>query len=139
MTRVFADASHFVALLVSRDALHARAVEASTRYTRVVTTAWVMAEVASYLAAPSHRARFTDLLACVRADPVLEFLPADQELFDRGAELYAARPDKEWSLVDCTSFVVMQRMGISDALTGDRHFVQAGFRALLAEEAAPSA
>lgn len=47
-------------------------------------------------------------------------------------DLYRARPDKEWSLTDCTSFVVMNECGLTDALTGDRHFEQAGFKALLA-------
>lgn len=45
--------------------------------------------------------------------------------------LYAARLDKGWSLTDCISFVVMQQHGIREALTGDRHFAQAGFVALL--------
>jgi hypothetical protein len=43
-----------------------------------------------------------------------------------------ARPDKEWGLTDCVSFVVMQQMSITDALTTDDHFRQAGFRVLLA-------
>ena len=52
-------------------------------------------------------------------------------MFDKGVGLYAARPDKDWSLTDCISFVVMQEHGITDALTGDHHFEQAGFKALL--------
>ena len=49
----------------------------------------------------------------------------------RGVALYAERPDKDWSLTDCISFVVMRKMDITEALTGDRHFEQAGFTALL--------
>ena len=49
----------------------------------------------------------------------------------RGVALYAERPDKDWSLTDCISFVVMRTMDITEALTGDRHFEQAGFTALL--------
>jgi predicted nucleic acid-binding protein len=45
--------------------------------------------------------------------------------------LYVNRPDKQWSLTDCISFVVMEREGIADALTGDKHFEQAGFNVLL--------
>jgi hypothetical protein len=48
--------------------------------------------------------------------------------------LYDARPDKDWSLTDCISFVVMGDERLTEALTGDRHFVQAGFVALLAQE-----
>jgi predicted nucleic acid-binding protein len=49
----------------------------------------------------------------------------------RGIQLYDSRPDKQWSLTDCISFVVMQDRGIVEALTGDHHFEQAGFTALL--------
>ena len=50
---------------------------------------------------------------------------------DAGLALYANRTDKDWSLTDCISFVVMNERGITDALTGDHHFEQAGFAALL--------
>jgi predicted nucleic acid-binding protein len=51
----------------------------------------------------------------------------EPETFTQGIELYRNRPDKNWSLTDCISFVVMKREGITEALTGDRHFEQAGF------------
>ena len=54
------------------------------------------------------------------------------ELFARGMDLYRSRHDKDWSLTDCISFVVMADEGLAEALTGDRHFEQAGFKALLA-------
>jgi hypothetical protein len=52
-------------------------------------------------------------------------------LFERGLSLYLRRMDKDWSLTDCVSFVVMEEMALTDALTGDRHFEQAGFHVLL--------
>jgi predicted nucleic acid-binding protein len=55
----------------------------------------------------------------------------DERLYDAGIELYRLRPDKDWSLTDCISFVVMAKRGISAALPADRHFEQAGFTALL--------
>jgi uncharacterized protein len=67
----------------------------------------------------------------LRADPETEIVPARGSLFDRGAHLYALRPDKSWPLTDCFSFVVMTERDITEALTGDHHFEQAGFRAML--------
>jgi predicted nucleic acid-binding protein len=61
----------------------------------------------------------------------VEIVPATMEWFERGMELYEGRPDKEWSLTDCISFAVMTERGVSDALTNDHHFEQAGFRILL--------
>ena len=66
------------------------------------------------------------------ADPETRIVEASPELFEKGLTLYNSRPDKFWSLTDCISFVVMTEERISDALTGDRHFDQAGFKALLA-------
>jgi hypothetical protein len=72
--------------------------------------------------------KFYDRLRA-RSDVVI--VPADSSVFDAGMALYRRRTDKEWSLTDCISFVVMQRDGLTEALTGDHHFEQAGFTALL--------
>lgn len=58
---------------------------------------------------------------------------ATPELVQRGRRLYQERADKDWPLTDCISFIVMQDEGVRDALTADRHFDQAGFKALFAQ------
>jgi predicted nucleic acid-binding protein len=132
MTAIFADTYYFLALMSREDAAHQRAVTLSQSLTApIVTTAWVLTEVADALASPARRARFPILLRTLHADPKVTIIPPTQALFEQGIELYVKRPDKEWSLTDCISFVVMQDAGIYDALTGDHHFEQAGFRALL--------
>ena len=132
MKALFADSFYFLALLRLEDSAHARALAASQNRTeRLVTTAWVLTEVADALAVPAMREGFRRLLAALRADAACTIVPPTQDLFDAGVELYARRPDKGWSLTDCISFVVMREHGISEALTGDRHFEQAGFIALL--------
>jgi len=129
---IFADSFYFLALLRADDRVHARALTASQNRTeRLMTTAWVLTEVADALAAPAMREGFPRLLAALRADPACTIVPPTQDLFDAGVELYVRRPDKAWSLTDCISFVVMREYGINEALTGDRHFEQAGFIALL--------
>lgn len=67
----------------------------------------------------------------MRADSLTTIVPADSRLYAEGLLLFAARPDQQWSLVDCMSFVLMREMGLTDALTADEDFEQAGFRALL--------
>jgi len=64
-------------------------------------------------------------------DPEVTIVPASADLWQRGVTLFAGRPDKDWSLTDCISFVVMQERGLTAALTADRHFEHAGFVALL--------
>ena len=132
MKAIFADSFYFLALLRREDTAHARALAASQHRTeRLVTTAWVLTELADALAVPAMREGFPRLLAALRADPACRIVPPTQELFDAGVALYSQRPDKAWSLTDCISFVVMREQGISEALTGDHHFEQAGFIALL--------
>lgn len=132
MNEVFADTFYFVALLSPSDVAYERARKATTnRPAKLVTTAWVLTELANSLSGHKTRQGFLTALRALQSDPDVEIVGPNRELFDDGIKLYAARPDKDWSLTDCISFVVMQQYGITDALTGDRHFEQAGFRALL--------
>ncbi len=62
----------------------------------------------------------------------MTIVPSSAELFRRGLALFGRRTDKDWSLIDCTSFVVMKEQAVADALAADHHFEQAGFKILLA-------
>lgn len=132
--RAFGDSFYFLALLNHNDPAHGAAVNRSNQAgLEVVTTRWVLAEVADALSAPGWRqkvVRFVDHLA---RQPDVFIRDDSDALFKRGWELYGNRPDKYWSLTDCVSFVVMEQEGLGEALTGDRHFDQAGFVAVFAE------
>ena len=131
MNPVFADTYYFAALSNPTDRGHARTVAYSrAALCPLVTTAWVVTELADGLCKSGTRPIFFRLLALLQADPQVTIVPADQSLLDRGLALYLFRPDKDWSLTDCISFVVMQDRGIREALTADHHFEQAGFVAL---------
>src|SRR5258708_31916563 len=97
----------------------------------MVTTEWVLTELADALATPPARERFTKLLGTLGDEADVEIVPATHELFERGCVLFAQRKDKAWSLTDCLSFVVMHEREIGTALTADQHFEQAGFRRLM--------
>ena len=79
-------------------------------------------------APPRDSCPFLDVLL---DDPTVTIIPASHDLFREGLFLYSRRRDKDWPLTDCISFVVMEDEEIHDALTGDHHFEQAGFRILL--------
>ncbi len=109
-----------------------RAHELTARLGRpMVTTHWVLVKVVDALAAPERRESTAEFIEMLKADRAVEIIPASNRDFQRGLEFFRSRPDKYWSLTDCISFVVMQERGIREALTGDRHFEQAGFVALL--------
>ena len=67
----------------------------------------------------------------LRASPHVEVIHIDSTLDEQAWEFFKGRQDKEWSLVDCSSFLIMQQRGITDAFTTDHHFEQAGFIRLL--------
>ncbi len=77
------------------------------------------------------RAQFLQFYSRLREQRYVEIVPVSQKLFHGGYELYKARMDKGWSLTDCMSFVVMVEQQLSEAMTHDQHFEQAGFKALL--------
>ena len=97
----------------------------------MVTTAWVLTGLADGMANPVDRPALLAFLEGLRTDPQVKIVPANEGLWDAGIARYAAGPDQDWSLTDCISFVVMEREGLSDAVTGDHHFAQAGFHVLL--------
>ncbi len=131
MSKVFADTFYFLALLNKNDEAHARALQYSAQIEQLVTTEWVLTELADGLASSRHRSIFLQTRQELLADADVQVIPLDMQLHEEGIRLYANRADKEWSLTDCISFVVMQREGVAEALTGDHHFEQAGFVALL--------
>ncbi len=133
MRRVFGDSLFFIALLNERDQYHekARGFEAVGAL-QIVTTRWILAEVGDALAAPPWRERAAAFLDRSQSSPSLRVIADSDRLFERGSELYRRRKDKGWSLTDCTSFVVMADDALTEALTADHHFEQAGFAALLA-------
>lgn len=132
MIAVFADASFYVALLSPRDQLHHHAIQVSAGMRRpVVVTEFVLIEVTNALAAAESRMRAAALWTYLQSDPSA-IIPASAELVARERDYYSRRPDKEWSLTDCISMLVMSDLGLSEALTADHHFEQAGFSAMLA-------
>ena len=88
-------------------------------------------EVGDALCHPSDHEDFLSLIEIPRRDPRIKLVRLTPALLDRGIQRFRERADKEWPLTDCISFVVMEDEGITDALTGDQHFEQAGFKALL--------
>ncbi|HEV7406530.1 MAG TPA: PIN domain-containing protein [Chthoniobacteraceae bacterium] len=133
MRRLFADTYFYLAMLNPRDAGHRRAMKMfeAGGVGEIVTTTAVLMEMADGMARIGERMRLIRFVDRLRSDSRTRLVETDAARYWRGFDLYRSRPDKEWSLTDCISFVVMAEEGIAEALTGDHHFEQAGFVALL--------
>lgn len=134
---VFLDTAYVNALVNVRDQWHNAAVQWEERLAverrRLVTTECVLVEIADGLAAVRFRAQAVQVITTLQASSFVDIIPASSQLFRTALELYRRRADKDWGLTDCVSFVVMSEQSLSEALTTDDHFRQAGFRALWLE------
>ncbi len=132
MKTVVADSFYFFALANPNDPARHRATEFLKTYAgEMVTTAWILTELANGWAKPAQRQFFVPMLKKLRANPKARIEPCTDQLLQEGIDLYDQRRDKDWSLTDCISFVVRQRHRLTEALTGDKHFEQAGFTVMV--------
>jgi len=99
--------------------------------TEPLSTEFILLELGNACARAADHGDFLALVEAMRASSRVTILDLNSRLLDRGLRRMAERPDKDWSLTDCISFVIMEDQGIREALTGDQHFEQAGFIPLL--------
>lgn len=132
MTPIFIDSAYVIARVNRRDQYHAEAQLLAQRYVgrQFITTNGVLLEIGNALSR-SFRAAAVQVIEQFLASPKVEIVYITPTLFASAFALFGQMSDKQWSLVDCASFVVMRERGINEALTPDTHFLQAGFQALL--------
>lgn len=135
MTRIFADACYWIALLHRNDQLHAAAMatQKQMKNAQVVTTDEVLAEVLNFFSGHGQhmRAAAVQVVEGLQKDSRVTVVEQSRTTFDGGLGRYKRDGDKKYSLVDCVSFELMTRDSMADALTNDHHFEQAGFVAML--------
>ncbi len=139
---VFLDTAYVNALVNTRDQWHHAAAlwerKLASDRRELITTEFIPIEIADGLAAIRFRSHAVRVISTLRTSPLVQIIPASSHLFSAALQLYESRPDKDWGMTDCASFVVMGERGLTEALTADDHFRQAGFRALLIEDESES-
>jgi len=132
---IYVDAAGWIALVNRRDALHTEAVriykQRLQEQCQIITSSVVLLEVGNWLSPAPLRGLAIDLLHRIEQSSRIEVVHVNRDLYARGWELYSNRLDKDWGAIDCISFVIMQERNLTEALTGDHHFEQAGFKVLL--------
>jgi len=134
---VFIDTAGWASFFVESEPRHELAgalIRSIRNYGRpAITTNYVLAELSALLISPLHvfHSRRLEFVDRIRRAPWIEVVHIDVDLDERSWAFMAQHQDKDYSLVDCSSFLVMDDRGISAAITTDRHFEQAGFQSLL--------
>src|SRR5439155_17038001 len=134
-TDVFIDTAGFVALWDAADEHHGRALRLQTELARrrrsFLTTDYVVDEATTLLLVRHSYAAAADFLKTTLESKTLRLEWTDSERFHAAAEIFHRHDDKEWSLTDCVSFVLMHELKMEDSFTTDGNFHQAGFNPLL--------
>src|SRR4030067_878712 len=134
---VFVDTSAWIALINKSDVFHLKAKTIRDVLIKdkrqFFVTDYVVVEIANSLSRIPWRSAAIQLINSIYVSENINVVEIDKKIYVEAWKLYSDRADKEWSLTDCMSFVVMNRNGISEAFTNDRHFEQAGFNTLLQE------
>src|SRR5437763_422827 len=126
--KIFVDTSFVLALINERDQYHDQAEALSYRFdfSFLVTTDAVLLEIGNALA-KDFRKGAVEIIKVLRNSRRVEIVSIDEKLFEKGLNFYERHNDKVWGLVDCISFVVMREIRVTEVLTFDSDFAQAGF------------
>lgn len=137
MSALFVDTAGWGHLVDPTQEFHRQAADlyrqARRQGRRFITTNYILTELVALLTSPVRvpRARIIGFISGLKSSPYVHIVHVNERLDSQAWQLLAERPDKEWSLVDCASFVLMREAGLVESLTTDHHFEQAGFVRLL--------
>jgi len=136
--KCFMDSVGWIALLNADDELHRKTDsiyrELLKSGTIFITSTAVLNEVANSLCMPKFRKTVVEFHKNIQNSSRINVIFVNKNLWTSGWRLFENRPDKSWSLTDCISMEIMQKYGLIDVLTNDKHFTQAGFKAILRSE-----
>ena len=135
MKKIFVDTFYWIEI-TRPDSDWAEPIKKATAYSRKylwVTTDEVFTEFMNGLSpfGPFMRDKAVKVVNAMMERANLQVVPQTRDSFRQGLAFYAARSDKDYSLVDCISMNTMHSQNIDEVLTNDHHFEQAGFQILL--------
>lgn len=137
MAEVFADTAGWANFFIRTESFHTQAVSLLRQWhknqTRIITTNYVLTELVALFTSPLRVPRVEQIKAIetIKVASWVDIIHIDVSLDEKAWHLLTQRQDKNWSLVDCSSMLVMQQRNIDSVFTADHHFEQAGYNILL--------
>jgi predicted nucleic acid-binding protein len=133
MAALFLDSSYLIALDASDDQYHSLALahwqKLSENLPPIITTSYIFAEVVTHFNNRQRHTKAVEVGGSLLDSELIRLVHVNESLFLKGWSVFRKYKDKNYSLTDCISFSLMLELGISEALTFDKHFTQAGFTA----------
>jgi uncharacterized protein len=132
---ILIDTAYVIALVNRRDKYHAQAQRLAKELAGVplLVTDSILLEIGNALARHFRQEAVVTIEHFLKS-PEVEIVYTTREMFAAAFARYKNYGDKEWGLVDCISFEIMEARGIQQALTPDKHFTQAGYAPLMKDE-----
>jgi len=136
-SKVFVDTSGWASLFVKTELYHHQASQHFVQFRQekqtIITSNYVITELVALFNSPLKlpRDKLFQYIEAIKTASYVELIYVNSEIDELAWALLKSRIDKNWSLVDATSFIIMQQLNMQIALTTDRHFEQAGLIRLL--------
>lgn len=138
MKQHFIDTSGFAAEILVDDKYHEQALviaeELQRQNSHPTTTDYVLSETLTLLKARSGHQAALQFAELINRDSDLTIVYTNHKGFENALRIFKTYQDKKFSFVDCLSFSVMQKYQLTHAFTFDKHFAQAGFEILKADD-----
>ncbi len=137
MPEIFADTAGWANFFIQTEPFHTQAVQLMKQWhskqTRLITTNYILTELIALFTSPLRVPRETQIKAIetIKTASWVHIIHVDAVMDEEAWQLLTQRQDKNWSLVDCSSMIVMQHRHITSVFTTDHHFEQAGFNKVL--------
>lgn len=135
MNGVFVDTFFWVALTDRQDRFHGQALRVMAQMggAQLFTSEIVLIELVNFFSeyGPHFRRAAVNRTREILSSKQVTIVEMTNSRFLAGITLHSQRPDKGYSLTDCTSMQIMRELGVFEILTHDHHFAQEGFVALM--------
>lgn len=131
--KIFMDTAFLIAVIDTSDKYHDIAVECYKNLVElkwsIITTEAILVELGNGLSKLKWREIAHKWITSIKGSKtIFRVIPITTELLNKAISIYGERLDKEWGLTDCISFIVMKDLNLTNALTTDHHFEQAGYK-----------
>lgn len=140
MNQIFIDTSGWANLFIATESYHHQAKQwfsqSRQQHDQLITSNYVITELVALFHSPLRvpRSQLFQYIEAITTASYTNVIHIDSTIHDEAWQLLKNRSDKNWSLVDATSFVFMKKWQLSEALTTDHHFEQAGFIKILQKQ-----
>ncbi len=128
MKRIFVDTSFYIGLLHGTDQYHELAIETEKQLLgcQVYTSEMVLTEALNGLSKFGPWVKNSAVSYVRKLQNEIYVVEQSHDLFEQALKIYQRYRDKGWGLTDCSSFLIMEELAISDVLSTDVHFKQMG-------------